>query len=199
MVYKIFQFRRVLSICYQNFMHEYLHKRNACFSRHRTRLHCFSPCRNIDICLRTKTRYRAFWGHLQGFLFLENRAGAWEKIQAWNCGYYLNNKKAQKEFTKFFHAENYLKNDKEILSIKKRRFSASLVFVLAFPHFGFVLCEKQSNANQRSDCQRHTENEHTACGAKPVELEKHGYFTSFTEITISSSTVSVPFVLKVTE
>lgn len=67
----------------------------------------------------------------------------------------------------------------------------SLFSVFAFPHFGFILCEKQSNANQKSDYQRYTENKHTACGAKPIELEKHGYFTSFTEITISSSTVSV--------
>ena len=141
MIYKIFQFRFVLSICYRIFKPEYLHKRNACFSRQRTPMHCFSPCRNIDIYLRTKTRYRAFLVHLQDFLFLENRAGAWEKIQAWNCGYYLNNKKAQKEFTKFFHAENYLNNLKRIFKHKKkRRFLASLVF--AFPHFGFVFDEK---------------------------------------------------------
>ena len=148
MVYKIFQFRFVLSICYRIFKPEYLHKRNACFSRQRTRLYCFSPCRNIDIYLRTKTRYRAFLGHLQDFLFLENRAGAWEKIQAWNCWYYLNNKKAQKEFTKFFHAEKYLNNLKRIFKHKKkRRFSASL-FSVAFPHFLFVLCEKESKTNQ---------------------------------------------------
>ena len=148
MIYKIFRFRFVLSICYRIFKPEYLHKRNACFSRQRTLLYCFLSCRNIDIYLRTKTRYRAFLGHLQDFLFLENRAGAWEKIQAWNYGYYLNNKKAQKEFTKFFHAENYLNNLKRIFKHKKkRRFSASL-FSVAFPHFLFVLCEKQRQTNQ---------------------------------------------------
>lgn len=139
MVYKIFQFWRVLSICYQIFKPEYLHKRNACFWRQRTLLYCFSPCRNIDICLRTKTRYMAFWGHLQGFLFLENRAGAWEKIQAWNCGYYLNNKKAQKEFTKFFTLKIILRFNKENLSIKKRRFSASLIFCFCVSAFRFCI------------------------------------------------------------
>ena len=133
MVYKIFQFRFVLSICYRIFKHEYLHKRNACFSRQRTPLYCFSPCRNIDIYLRTKRRYRAFLGHLQDFLFLENRAGAWEKIQAWNCWYYLNNKKAQKEFTNFFHAEKYLNNLKRIFKHKKKdAFQRLLFFLLRF-------------------------------------------------------------------
>ena len=173
MIYKIFQFRFVLSICYQNFKPEYLHKQNACFSRQRTPLHCFSPCRNIDIYLRTKRRYRAIWGHLQDFLFLENRAGAWEKIQAWNCWYYLNNKKAQKEFTKFFHAEKYLNNLKRIFKHKKkRRFLASL-FSVAFPRFGFVFDEQHTEQNkhgQRYDiCEQ---NEQSVRYRKPV---KHGY------------------------
>ena len=143
MIYKIFQFRFVLSICYRIFKPEYLHKRYACFSRQRTRLYCFSPCRNIDIYLRTKRRYRAFLGHLQDFLFLENRAGAWEKIQAWNCRYYLNNKKRKKNLQNFFTLKIILKNDKENLSIKKKRhFSVSLFSVFAFPHFLFVLDEK---------------------------------------------------------
>ena len=137
MIYKIFQFRFVLSICYRIFKPEYLHKRNACFSRQRTPLHCFSPCRNIDIYLRTKRRCRAFLGHLQDFLFLENRAGAWEKIQAWNYWYYLNNKKAQKEFTIFFHAEKYLNNLKRIFKHKKKETLFSVSFfcfgVSAFP------------------------------------------------------------------
>ena len=139
MIYKMFQFRHVLSICYRNFKPEYLHKRNACFSRQRTPLYCFSSCRNIDICLRTKTRYKAFLGHLQDFLFLENRAGTWEKIQAWNYGYYLNNKKAQKEFTKFFHAEKYLNNLKRIFKHKKKTLFSVFCFFCCVSAFRFCI------------------------------------------------------------
>ena len=65
--------------------------------------------------------------------------------------YYLNNKKAQKEFTKFFHAEKYLNNLKRIFKHKKKDAFQRLLFFLLRFRISFLYSAKRKAKQTKAD------------------------------------------------